>query len=211
MSRHTVCDVVPSGRPDPRDPWSEGEIWKPIPGYEGYYEVSDQGRVKRVARMATDKSGRRKFYPERIKSPRTEKRFGYKLAGLSVGGRGKSIRVHRLVMAAFVGPCPEGMEVCHNNGDPADNRLVNLRYDTRVGNRRDQQRHGTDHEVNKTHCPFGHDLVTPNLRPWILQQGRRGCLACERARSYVKYHTELRDDFEEISDRYYGAIMGGAA
>jgi DNA-binding transcriptional regulator YiaG len=49
--------------------------------------------------------------------------------------------VHRLVMLAFVGPCPAGHEVRHINGDPSDNRLVNLRYGTRSENQKDRARH----------------------------------------------------------------------
>ena len=55
----------------------------------------------------------------------------------------KAYRVHRLVLEAFVGPCPEGMEACHNNGDPADNRLENLRWDTRQENQKDAVKHGS--------------------------------------------------------------------
>jgi hypothetical protein len=51
--------------------------------------------------------------------------------------------VHRLVLEAFVGPCPAGMEACHNNGVRTDNRLENLRWDTRSANCRDRIRHGT--------------------------------------------------------------------
>lgn len=57
--------------------------------------------------------------------------------------RGRKYRVHRLVLEAFVGPCPPGMECCHNNGNPADNRLENLRWDTRSANCLDAVQHGT--------------------------------------------------------------------
>jgi hypothetical protein len=43
----------------------------------------------------------------------------------------------------FRGPCPPGMEACHNNGDPTDNRLCNLRWDTHANNEADKIRHGT--------------------------------------------------------------------
>lgn len=51
--------------------------------------------------------------------------------------------VHRLVLEAFVGPCPDGMECCHNNGVRSDNRLENLRWDTRKANGQDRIKHGT--------------------------------------------------------------------
>lgn len=50
--------------------------------------------------------------------------------------------VHRLVLESFVGPCPEGMEACHNDGDPSNNSLYNLRWGTRQENYDDSIRHG---------------------------------------------------------------------
>jgi hypothetical protein len=60
------------------------------------------------------------------------------------GGSGNHVQklVHRLVLEAFVGPCPPGMEGCHNDGNPANNCLSNLRWDTPVGNWEDRKRHG---------------------------------------------------------------------
>lgn len=51
--------------------------------------------------------------------------------------------VHRLVLESFVGPCPPGMEACHWDGDPGNNKLTNLRWDTRKANAADMVRHGT--------------------------------------------------------------------
>lgn len=51
--------------------------------------------------------------------------------------------IHRLVLEVFVGPCPEGMVACHNDGNPRNNALSNLRWDTREANMRDRDRHGT--------------------------------------------------------------------
>jgi hypothetical protein len=63
---------------------------------------------------------------------------------LFLPGRGRTFAyVHHLVLEAFVGPRPPGTEACHNNGDPSDNRLENLRWDTRRANRHDMRRHGT--------------------------------------------------------------------
>jgi hypothetical protein len=75
--------------------------------------------------------------------PDTDK-WGRQRIALNINGTRKAIRVHTLIMMLFVGPRPEGMEVAHNNGDPSDNRLENLRYDTRVGNAADMVLHGTD-------------------------------------------------------------------
>lgn len=61
--------------------------------------------------------------------------------------------VHRLVLIAFVGQCPPRMECCHNDGNRANNRLSNLRWDTRVGNNADRVIHtgGQYGEQNPSH------------------------------------------------------------
>jgi len=64
---------------------------------------------------------------------------GYSRVHLGLGNK-KSI--HRLVLETFVGPCPENMECCHNNGDKSDNRVENLRWDTKSNNSKDDIRHG---------------------------------------------------------------------
>ena len=63
--------------------------------------------------------------------------------GYSVFLRGKRFSVHRLVLEAFVGPCPEGMECRHLNGDPSDNRVENLAWGTHQDNMDDRSKHGT--------------------------------------------------------------------
>jgi hypothetical protein len=65
-------------------------------------------------------------------------------------GKGASRKVHRLVLEAFVGPCPPGMECCHNDGNPLNNRLDNLRWDTRRSNQLDRNRHGTGSRGEKS-------------------------------------------------------------
>jgi hypothetical protein len=61
----------------------------------------------------------------------------------SADGQRRKRYVHRLVLEAFVGPCPPGMIACHNNGVPTDNRARNLRWDTPAGNAQDSIGHGT--------------------------------------------------------------------
>lgn len=70
-------------------------------------------------------------------------RTGYSVVTLRTEARCSPFHVHRLVLLAFVGPCPPGMECCHENGVRTDCRLSNLRWDTPTANNRDRARHGT--------------------------------------------------------------------
>lgn len=56
---------------------------------------------------------------------------------------GKNKKVHRLILEAFRGPCPPDMEGCHNDGNPANNHLDNLRWGTKKENAQDKELHGT--------------------------------------------------------------------
>jgi hypothetical protein len=103
------------------------EIWKPIPGFEGRYEVSDQGRVQSFCRDLQGKFLR----PGRMPA-------GHVSVAL---GRGNSQCVHKLVLLAFVGEAPARHECLHINGIPNDNRLVNLRWGTRSENNIDAVLH----------------------------------------------------------------------
>lgn len=94
------------------------EIWKPVADYEGLYMVSNLGRVKSVPRPGT-KGG--------ILKPAPDDR-GYLKVKLYKNGGKSTHQVHRLVMRAFVGECPDGYEVDHVDWNPKNNRLSNLRY-----------------------------------------------------------------------------------
>lgn len=112
------------------------ESWKPVIGYEGYYEVSDLGRVKSVAHKG--KTGIRhnecrNFVGRVLKQ--NKKRNGYLSVDLCKEGHIRSIAVHRLVAIAFV-PKSEGAEqVNHINCDKTDNRACNLEWCTAKHNR----------------------------------------------------------------------------
>lgn len=76
-------------------------------------------------------------------------------------------KVHAIVLEAFVGPCPTGMEGCHEDGDPANPRLDNLRWDTRKGNMADARRHGTISCGSKRHnAKLTDDDVVEIRRLW---------------------------------------------
>jgi len=183
----------------------QAEQWRPVPGAPGY-EVSDQGRVRSVPRVVLRSNGSPFTVKGCILRPQV-KRSGHLKVELRAGSR----QVHEVVLSAFVGPRPDGMECLHGNGDPADNRLTNLRWGTRKENVADAIRHGWDPRRGRTHCPQGHALTLPNLIPSMLPN--HGCLACNRARARVQWlRTKGVDgDHHELADTYYAAITGGDA
>jgi hypothetical protein len=91
------------------------EVWKPVIGYEDFYAVSSFGNVRSIRK----KNGANLKLTTNVQ--------GYKLASLSMNGKVKHHKVHRLVAAAFIGPS-NGKNVNHLNEDKGDNRPENLEY-----------------------------------------------------------------------------------
>lgn len=147
------------------------EEWRPVPGYEGSYEVSNLGRVKSLARLGKNGQSIR----ERLLKPQPGTPRPYPYVTL---GHSDKRRIHRLVLEAFVGPCPPGTEVLHANDDPTDNRLENLRWDLRSENIRDRVRNGTHNHASNTHCKRGHEFTPVNT--YITTTGSRQCRECQR-------------------------------
>ncbi|WP_248099523.1 HNH endonuclease signature motif containing protein [Corynebacterium kefirresidentii] len=114
-------------------------------------------------------------------------------------------KVHRLVMAAFVGPCPDGMEVCHNDGNPANNYVGNLRYDTHQANYADMFIHNTHGMATKTHCRNNHEFSPGNTLIHNRKNGRtqRSCRSCWAAKSYINRHPEMKPSFQALADSYF--------
>lgn len=159
------------------------EQWLPVVGYEGIYEISDLGNTLSVGRYIAAKRGSQRWQAPRILSP-GRLPTGHLTVRLFENGSGRSYSVHRLVLLAFIGEPPPGHEACHNNGDPSDNRLSNLRWDNRSANVIDQVRHGTHHKAKLTHCPRNHRLTEPN----IYRYGNiRVCKTCAKDNSKT-YH-----------------------
>lgn len=171
------------------------ERWLPIPGFEGYYEVSDHGRVRSLDRLVTGptRPGQRRTHkgqvlrdyaitqPDRL----TERR----MVTLCVNGIRRYMQVHALVLLAFVGPRPAGMQICHGNGDGTDNRLSNLRYGSASDNTFDMVRHGVHNNARKTHCHRGHAFDEANTL--IIRKGYRECRTCKLATSRRYYERKL--------------------
>ena len=118
--------------PKPLEPNVE---WRDIMGYPGY-AVTIDGRV--LSRFWSFRGPPRTTFRRWLKP--YPHRNGYLLVDLGK----KTAKVHRLVLEAFVGPCPAGMEACHGDGDKTNNHLSNLRWDTAKNNSQDKIRHGTN-------------------------------------------------------------------
>lgn len=113
-------------------------MWKDIQGFEGRYQVSDDGVVRSLERQ--DNLGRP--VAERILRPGTTS-FGYPKVSLCVNGVPVYRMIHRLVLESFVGPCPEGMECRHLDGNPQNNTLGNLCWGTPEEQAHDKIKHNT--------------------------------------------------------------------
>jgi len=112
------------------------EEWRTISDFPDY-EVSNLGRV----RSWINPKRNRRDEPKLLRL--YENRQGYHTVDLSNRVSRKIRTVHRLVLSAFVGECPPGMEACHNDGRRSNNVLSNLRWDTPSNNQRDRVAHGT--------------------------------------------------------------------
>lgn len=171
---------------------NEEELWLPVVSHPKY-EISSWGRVysHKTHRFLTTTIGDRGLH---------------RLVGVDY----KTYYVHTLVLEAFRGPRPIGMECCHNNGNGHDNHLSNLRWDTPSSNNKDKVRHGTHNNANKLACPIGHKLELPNLSASCLKLGRRYCLACNRATttvSHARHRKGVELDFRSIANANYAKIM----
>lgn len=155
--------------------------WFPVVGFP-LYEINRAGEVRRAA------EGDR---PPGETLTHIQDQDGYPRVHLSLGaGRQKSLKVHRALLEAFVGPPPEpGMFALHADDDPQNLSLDNLRWGTRLDNRDDARANGrlariADWRKARTHCPSGHEFTESNTRHGVSREGYgyRACRACGRDR-----------------------------
>jgi hypothetical protein len=102
------------------------ENWRPVAGYEGLYIVSDWGRL--MSLPGKSKAG---GFRQLDKT-----KFGYFRVKLRKNDKNMTFMVHRLVAAAFIGPCPPNKEIDHIDGNRTNNTLPNLRYLTSSENQK---------------------------------------------------------------------------
>ena len=106
------------------------EQWRDVIGFEDLYEVSNHGQIRSKKTNA-------------IKKLTFSKKENRPYLGLWKNNKVKICKPHRLVLEAFVGKCPKGLEGCHNDGNTLNNHINNLRWDTPKNNHADKIKHGT--------------------------------------------------------------------
>lgn len=145
------------------------ETWREVPGYDGAYEVSDEGRVRSVDRVVQHTrrcqySGKVLTYP-RMRRGVLLRPFTTPAGHLQVMlGRGKHMLVHVAVLLAFVGPRPKGLECCHRDDDPKNNRPRNLYWGTRSQNLHDAVRNGKKATGSRTKAAKLKEADIPVIR-----------------------------------------------
>lgn len=136
--------------------WSNGfhkvtEQWRNIIGYEGVYQISNQGRVKRLKGFGC--------FSERILKNYPNKQNKYFCVSLCKRGLPQKIRyVHQLVLETFIGPKPLMCEARHLDGNRSNNALDNLEYNTHSVNMKDRIKHGTHFQPKANNCGSNHRL-----------------------------------------------------
>lgn len=166
------------------------EEWRPVVGWPGY-SVSNIGRIAST-RFRNKQTSRAQW---RVLRPWLS--LGYIRVELRDKERIKSFPVHRLVLEAFVGPCPpDKLETGHLNGKSRDNRVANLAWVTRAENVAHKVLHGTAYggpnhhpaaafsgvaaiNASRVVCVRGHDALVTTPR-YGAKGVRRSCVACHR-------------------------------
>lgn len=154
--------------------------WVPIPGWEGYYEISAGGAIRSVARTTVSSAGHRYRVRERLLKPWLATR-GYLTVSLTRDSKMTTRPVHRLMAEAFL-PNPGGLPVVrHLDDDKLNNALSNLAWGTQTDNLNDSVRNGTHHDAKKTHCIRGHEFTAENTYSPPSRPKMRNCKTCRRA------------------------------
>lgn len=120
------------------------EIWKPVPGFGGWYEASSIGRIRSVDRVVEKRHSSGAIMQQKYKGKLLKPTHddGYLRIQISVNKKRKFIGVHRLVLLAFIGKPSDGYVGRHLNDNPLDNRIENLAWGSHNDNMADRKEHG---------------------------------------------------------------------
>lgn len=158
------------------------ERWKPVSGYEGLYEVSDLGRVRRLPRFQVIKdrlgnSCHRLLKGMEIRPIITDR---YLCVNLWRDGKGKTTRINILVCETFNGSRPLGKDCAlHGNGDRFDNRATNLRWGDHLDNAVDREAHGNTAKGERQHSARLTESLVRSIRERVAAGEQMASIARE--------------------------------
>lgn len=162
---------------------------KPIHGFPGYF-IDPEGTVWKCLPGGGWK----------VHRPGKQVSGGYLLVNLRRDCKSFYRRVHRLVLEVFVGPCPEGMQACHADGNPLNNALTNLRWDTPQGNHADKRRHGRNNEGERN----GIAILTDEKVRAMRKDYANGL---SRRELSAKYHTVMGNVWLIVTGRAWKHLL----
>lgn len=155
--------------------------WRPVIGFEGFYEASSCGDVRSIPREIKCRAGVMRR-ADGVVLHQSISNSGYKTVGLTRGGERYTKSVHRIVLAAFCG-APRGRCCRHLNGVRTDNRIENLAWGTWSQNQIDRAEHGTSIRGERSHMA--------RLTEELVRRLRRGELTPAECRDRfgINYYT----------------------
>lgn len=186
----------------------EDEVWKPVVGYEGLYEVSNLGRVRSLDRRVPSRWGATRVMPGKLLSPKAsdEGYVGILLYPVVPSGKPrKFVRklIHRLVAESFIRIPEDGEEVNHKDFNRSNNRVENLEWVSSSDN--------VQHSVKAGRWASAHNSAT-NPNKWkklSLEQARAAILAVDLGETRYRVAKNLGVTFNTITnlcnnrDRYF--------
>lgn len=154
------------------------EQWRPIPGWEELYSVSDHGRIRSEDRVVVTSHGVTRRVSGRILVG-SRHPHGYVQVRLQSEDRQEWVRMHRVVALVFIGE-PTGPMVLHRDDDPGNNHVSNLAYGDASENALDKVRNGhfRNGTSHREECAHGHPYTPENT--YITSEGSRACRTCKR-------------------------------
>lgn len=177
---------------------------KRILGLEGYY-ITTTGVVLSRWKTRGRKVGKgvEKYLSDTMRAlkPHKDKR-GYARVALYLDGVSKTYQVHRLVLETFIGPCPEGMECLHIDGNPENNDISNLRWGTHYENVQDAKRHGTYQRLTEAAAEKNRGKPRPQWIKDRISAANKGKKKSEEHKAKVREnHWTKREDAAEIRQK----------